>query len=213
MMEIISHRGYWRNEAEKNSLIAFNRSFELGFGTETDVRDYNGELVISHDIADSKAMKLERFFEVYKSFDGNLPLALNIKADGLQAKLKEALERFGIDNYFVFDMSIPETLSYLKLGFKVFTRQSEYEARPALYDAAAGVWLDEFQGHWITGSVLAEHSGNRKRICVVSPDLHKRDHQVEWNEYRKLRRGPGDINMMLCTDFPEKAKEFFDAKD
>ncbi len=213
MIEIISHRGYWKNEGEKNTLIAFNRSFELGFGTETDIRDYNGELVISHDIAGANAVKLERFFGVYKSFDKKMPLALNIKADGLQVKLKEALEKFGIDNYFVFDMSIPETLSYIKRGFKVFTRQSEYEVKPALYDAAAGVWLDEFHGHWITESVLAEHSRNRKRICVVSPDLHKRDHQAEWNEYRELRRRPGDINMTLCTDFPEKAKEFFDAKN
>ena len=60
-MEILSHRGYWKNEGEKNTKIAFERSFQLGFGTETDIRDYKGELVISHDIADSSCMKLEAF--------------------------------------------------------------------------------------------------------------------------------------------------------
>ena len=40
LMMILSHRGYWK---EKNLPIAFERSFSLGFGTET---DYKGELVI-----------------------------------------------------------------------------------------------------------------------------------------------------------------------
>ena len=49
-MRIISHRGYWKQEIEKNSDIAFHRSFRLNIGTETDFRDYKGELVISHDV-------------------------------------------------------------------------------------------------------------------------------------------------------------------
>jgi glycerophosphoryl diester phosphodiesterase len=46
MMKIMSHRGYWRGEDEKNTTTAFSRSFDLGFGTETDVRDALGQLVI-----------------------------------------------------------------------------------------------------------------------------------------------------------------------
>ena len=49
-MEIISHRGLWNNTREKNSTQAFKRSFGFKIGTETDIRDYRGELVISHDI-------------------------------------------------------------------------------------------------------------------------------------------------------------------
>lgn len=41
-MKIISHRGFWHNPSEKNTEMAFCRSFELGFGTETDVRDSLG---------------------------------------------------------------------------------------------------------------------------------------------------------------------------
>jgi len=41
-MLVISHRGYWKELAEKNRPIAFERSFALGFGTETDIRDYKG---------------------------------------------------------------------------------------------------------------------------------------------------------------------------
>ena len=50
-MKIICHRGYWQEPSEKNSDIALRRGFSLGLGTETDIRDLNGELVISHDPA------------------------------------------------------------------------------------------------------------------------------------------------------------------
>ena len=54
MIEVISHRGYWKTPEERNAPVAFERSFSLGFGTETDVRDCVrdgvSELVISHDI-------------------------------------------------------------------------------------------------------------------------------------------------------------------
>jgi glycerophosphoryl diester phosphodiesterase len=48
-MQIISHRGYWKNSAEKNSPTALERSFSMGFGTETDFRDHLGDLVVAHD--------------------------------------------------------------------------------------------------------------------------------------------------------------------
>ena len=174
-MIILSHRGYWKEASEKNKDISFNRSFELGFGTETDVRDYKGELVISHDIADENAMSLEKFLSLYNKYEGNLPLALNIKADGLQDKLKQALEKYHINNYFVFDMSVPDGLVYLDSKMLTFTRQSEYEKEPSFYEAALGVWLDEFHTHWVSKEIIADHLTHHKQICIVSPDLHRRD--------------------------------------
>ena len=49
-MIILSHRGYWKLEEERNRAAAFQRSFDLGYGTETDIRDIQGKLVISHDM-------------------------------------------------------------------------------------------------------------------------------------------------------------------
>lgn len=131
--EILSHRGYWKEANEKNLPIAFEQSFSIGFGTETDIRDYKGELVISHDIADKKCISVK---EIYTKHDSTLPLALNIKADGLQIKLKELLQKYKIKNYFVFDMSVPDGLQYLKHNIKSFTRESEYEKVPSFYDEA-----------------------------------------------------------------------------
>ena len=208
-MIVLSHRGYWKKESEKNQIVAFERSFSLGLGTETDIRDYKGELVISHDIADDSCVSVEKFFEIYKSFNNELPLAVNIKADGLQQKLKELIEKFEIKNYFVFDMSVPDGLQYLKYGFNVFTRQSEYEKEPSFYDKAEGVWLDEFHTHWIDENTIKFHLSNNKKICIVSPDLHKRDYKIEWQHYKEIEKKLGINNIMICTDYPEIAKEFF----
>ena len=71
-MIILSHRGYWKINSEKNCTPSFDRSFSLGFGTETDVRDYKGKLVISHDIADEKSIPVEDFFKIYKKYIDNM---------------------------------------------------------------------------------------------------------------------------------------------
>lgn len=209
-MIVMSHRGLWIEEKEKNTEIAFRRSFALGFGTETDVRDYCGELVISHDIANNNCMSLGYFFEIYKSYSVNLPLALNIKADGLQQKLLSEITKFEISNYFVFDMSVPDGLACLKAGLRTFTRQSEFEPYPAYYEAAQGVWLDEFTHHWIDDATIATHLTRGKDICIVSPELHNRSMKKEWQHYKKLNSSSGGGHrVMICTDLPEEAKRMF----
>lgn len=208
-MIILSHRGYWKNASEKNSRVAFERSFSLDFGIETDIRDFNSELVISHDIADQHCMKLSELLDIREKYNNTLPLALNIKADGLQYKLNLLLEEYNIKNYFVFDMSMPETLQYLKHNIVFFTRESEYEKFPILYYEASGVWLDEFKEHWINEQTIKEHLNNNKQICIVSPELHKIEHRDRWQYYKKMEKTLMVKNLMICTDFPEEAKEFF----
>ncbi len=208
-MIILSHRGYWNDVFEKNTAKAFERSFSLGFGTETDIRDYKGELVISHDIASENAIRLIDFFEIYKDHGNKLQLALNIKADGLQAKLNELIEKYKISNYFVFDMSVPDGLNYLLHKMNCFTRQSEYEREPSFYNNANGIWLDEFNEHWINKGIILKHIKFNKNICIVSPELHKREYKYEWQHYKEIEKEVGGNKIMLCTDRPEEAREFF----
>ncbi|RDC54237.1 hypothetical protein DU508_22375 [Pedobacter chinensis] len=211
-MIVLSHRGYWISDNEKNTVTAFKRSFELGFGTETDIRDLNGELVISHDIPvlSKTTIYVQEFFNLYRSYNKDLPLALNVKSDGLQTQLRKLLEKYEISNYFVFDMSIPDGLQYHKHGFNVFTRQSEYEVRPAYYDESVGVWLDEFKSHWISTEVIADHLKNNKKVCIVSPELHKRKYHEEWSDYKKMSNLiTNQNNLMICTDKPEEARAYF----
>jgi hypothetical protein len=154
-------------------------------------------------------MAVEVFFDIYQRHQSKYPLALNIKADGLQTELKRLLDAFNIENYFTFDMSVPDGIIYCRRGFRTYTRQSEYEPVPPYYELASGIWLDEFDGHWITDDVINRHLELGKSICIVSPDLHKRDFRREWEHYKHLESKIGKDRLMLCTDFPEKAQEFF----
>lgn len=212
-MEIISHRGYWNDEQEKNTLGAMIRSFDLGFGVETDVRDYCGSLFVSHDpIKNSnETYSIDDLFIEYKKKDFRCnSLALNIKADGISGQLSKSIQKFNIQNYFVFDMSIPETLRYLKLQIPFFSRQSEYELTPVLYEACSGIWLDAFDKIWYGEETLVGHISNNKKIAIVSEELHGRNHLPLW---RFLHELSDDLKskLILCTDLPVQAFEFFNS--
>ena len=94
-MQIISHRGLWKSLDERNTAVAFERSFAKGFGLETDLRDFDGDIYISHDVPINKKsiMRFSEFLEIYNDFKEDLSIALNIKSDGLQLKMKEILEK------------------------------------------------------------------------------------------------------------------------
>ena len=207
-MQILSHRGYWKENCEKNKAVAFHRSFQLGFGTETDLRDCAGHIVISHDIPKGHEMTLVEMLDIYRQYDTKLPLALNIKSDGLQEQVKLILNELNIENYFLFDMSVPDHKVSLKHGLTCFTRQSEYEKCP-LYEDSKGVWLDCFESDWINEEIITQHLSKEKDVCIVSPDLHGRDPMPSWEQYKKSKLLTRSSRVMLCTDYPEKAREYF----
>jgi hypothetical protein len=202
-MQILSHRGQWSRQIEKNSSEAFVRSFTNRFGTETDVRDHHGALVISHDFPVGQPMELEHFLEIYTKIGLELPLALNIKSDGLQKLLTSILEKFKVMQHcFVFDMSVPDMLGWLKTSIPVFTRHSDIEPEPVLYDQVQGVWLDGFYSTWWNADTIRRHLDRGKRVCVVSPELHGRDHAQAWDILATCADcGP---ELMICTDAPEE---------
>ncbi len=207
-MQILSHRGLWTTAVEKNSLQAFRRSFGAGYGTETDIRDYCGELVISHDIPHQGCLSLRDFFELFVSYDPLLPLALNIKSDGLAMTLKTLLQEYNIGNYFCFDMSVPDMLSYIAAGVNVFARISEFEYENALLDQVQGIWLDNFSDEQCDGEKIQHLVARGLPVCCVSPELHQRNAAGYWQQLRKVAGGmPATDSLMLCTDVPDQARE------
>ncbi|MBV6819537.1 phosphodiesterase [Rahnella sp. PD12R] len=207
-MIIISHRGYWHNQEEKNTETAFIRSFDMGFGTETDIRDCNGKLVISHDIPNGTEISLDYFLSLLKGRD--LPLALNIKADGLSDLLVSSLSKANVTNAFVFDMSIPDQMSYVRENkINVFARVSEYEKTPAFYHESFGIWLDGFHSIWYDKSLVEGYISEGKYICIVSPELHKRSDYKDLWKMLKISGLSVSTQLMLCTDLPEDARDFF----
>jgi hypothetical protein len=209
-VQVLSHRGYWETPDEKNTADAFERSFRLGFGTETDVRDLNGRLVISHDPPLAGVLTFDEFLEIYSSFESRPTLALNVKADGLQTGIAEALSKRSIENYFVFDMSVPDMLRYFNEKLKVFTRQSDLESDPICLSESDGIWVDTLRSVWIRKESIDQAVATKKQICIVSPELHGRPHEELWQELADWGLAT-ESNIMICTDFPESAAKLLTA--
>ncbi len=205
----LSHRGQWDDLSDQNSLAALTRSFRNGFGIETDVRDRNGALVISHDLPTGGEVAFDDVLHAQCEHRAG-PLAINIKADGLQQLIATALAKFDNSNYFVFDMAIPDALTYHRAGMRFFTRQSEYEREPVLYAEASGVWLDCFLTEWFDDQTIAGHLAAGKNVCIVSPELHGRDHRPAWDAWATWNSLRSD-DVMICTDHPTECAEVFAA--
>ena len=205
-MQILAHRGSWLCKEEQNKVPSFQRAFENGLGVETDLRDFNGELVVSHDLADEKCLTFKELTYLYQKIGNNQFLALNVKTDGIQGLLKYELEQADINRYFMFDMSVPEQVVYIREGFRTFSRQSEFEKEPVMYEQVMGIWMDEFRIPWITEKVVEMHLLSDKYVGIISPEIHKNPSEQLW---QKLIPFKNDDRLILCTDEPMKAREFF----
>lgn len=210
--QILAHRGAWTNVQgnqihEKNSLEALKRAAILGYGLETDIRDRDGQLVISHDPPSSDSPSIVALdFQEFKA-----PLALNVKADGLVPLLLEQMSSGRISgDFFFFDMSIPEEMRYAREGLPFASRLSESETRIA--EKSNWLWLDGFLGNGYLDGLeqIIELAGDR-RIAVVSPELHGRDHDQSWPNVAALMSIHPTLH--LCTDYPEMFSQMFGASN
>jgi hypothetical protein len=214
-MILLAHRGVWVSRQDQNTAKSYRAAFAAGFGVELDVRDYRGRLVISHDVPTDPELDFEDVLTLRSEYPGNPWLAINIKADGLAETIAAALRRHGAENCFVFDMSVPDALHYLRAGLNAFTRRSEYETEPSFYREADGIWLDAFVDPWVDPDILIAELRRGKRVGLVSPELHRKPHETAWAlwkaalEASSLPQALIGERLMLCTDFPAEAQAFF----
>jgi hypothetical protein len=208
MLDIIAHRGFWIESSEKNSVGAFKLALEHGFGIETDLRDFNGSVVISHDIPTEHCITFKQFMAIVQEYPSQT-LSLNIKSDGLQKLSKQGLGDYS--DYFFFDMSIPDTLGYSKSELIFYTRYSDIELHPALLNEATGIWLDNFSSNVLDVNSLDRFLDLNKKVVLVSPELHGFTYWEYWNQLQEyLKSNPEKSQSIgLCSDKPLDAKEFF----
>ena len=206
-MNILAHRGFWLSESEKNTLISIDRAFSEGFGIETDIRDRNGKIVISHNPPDENAPLFEDVLKIWEKYDRPM-LALNIKADELYLLLEDILKKYGLTekNYFLFDSSVPEQYIYIKRNYNIFTRSSEFEKNIAFFQESRGIWLDQFTDCSHIENTIKELLDSGKLVTIVSPELHRRDKKMIW---KYLLQYKNNDKLYLCTDTPKEAEDFF----
>lgn len=208
-IQLLAHRGLWQTPNEQNTLASFSDAFSNGFGIEFDVRDHKKNLLISHDTPRGDEIQFEKFLELYQDKGNDLPLAINIKSDGLLEVLKKQLHEFKISNYFIFDMSIPETVKYMRSELNIFVRCSEFENYPSL--SSYGLWLDDFGNFAEFDAIFSECLQQNRAVSLVSPELHKREYKEKWQTWKSLlnKYKHNQSPIYLCTDFPLIAKQFF----
>jgi glycerophosphoryl diester phosphodiesterase len=204
-MKVISHRGWWIDPNEKNTVESFERSFSAGFGTETDVRDNGrGEIVISHDPPRGSELLLSNFLTIANNYEISSPIALNVKSDGLAKQIQTEISKYKHLDFFVFDMSVPDMRSYLTQSLPVYARLSEVEQTIVWPELISGIWLDSFEIEWYGHSDLSNLLESHK-VCVVSSELHKRTPDKLWEMLKDFSKHQ---NLTLCTDTPLEASIF-----
>jgi glycerophosphoryl diester phosphodiesterase len=208
---IYAHRGLWNATVKQNSLEAILTALEQGFSVETDIRDFAGELRISHDPAQEESPKwfdLLRALEFSQKTFHNQTFALNVKSDGLIPLFRKAGDLNS--PHFFFDFSVPEGQRYVAEGFPLAARFSEYETNNTSYARnPTAVWLDGFREDWFIDSPVIEsfmRSNPAIPIILVSPELHGRDFDLAWSWLKMKRRDGGNIS--ICTDHPYEVEEF-----
>ena len=238
MITILEHRGRWCLSSDDlftktklhNSKEALFNAIKLGDGVETDIRDYNGQLVIAHDMpsAQSQHLTLEELFIYYKNCNASSCLALNIKSSGLASALQTLLAKYEITNYFTFDMATPDILDYIKHNIHFYMRDSEIEQidkNNILYKPCSGVWIDQLYAdayHRITYNMLEAYIQDDKVVAIISPDLSttwgRKDNlyleawKVYLDYFKQLKQSGYDLSkVMLCSDLPLQAKLYFEA--
>ncbi len=197
-MKIIIHRC---NTSKDLKLV------NLAYGVEIDIRSYGGKLILHHD----PYVQGEDFNDWIKEYK-HAQLILNVKEEGLEDKILKILTEHKVKNYFFLDQSFPFLIKYSNLGEKnCAARISEFESIETLINLQKKikwVWVDCFTKFPLSNSdikILKKMSFN---ICIVSPELQKRDSNNEIlnfiNEIRDLDLLPDAV----CTKRPDLWEKF-----
>ena len=196
---IFAHRGDWNNQVAPNSELSIRNALHSGFGVETDIRDLNGEIVISHDPCVGTS------YEKFSDFiDKSSRIAINIKSDGLVDRFQDYTQQIRESESFVFDCSFPELIKYKRSGIPHAIRISEYERELAWKPDY--IWLDCFESDWWLEDTSVLEIMKATPTVAVSPELHGRKHAKVWQRVIQLRSE--GLNLSVCTDFPNELAIF-----
>jgi hypothetical protein len=187
-MKIFKHR--------INTLIDLNIT-PRNFGVELDIRSNGNVMHLHHDPFESGEL-----FEKYLAQFNHSGIILNTKEEGLELRLIDLMKKYGINDYFFLDLSLPFLVKTIKQGCnKIAVRFSEYE--PIEYvkkfeGSAEWVWVDCFNKNILSEKDL-DYLKKHFKICLVSPELQS--HPIEWIEEFKFAYKNFDIDA-VCTKVP-----------
>jgi hypothetical protein len=134
-----------------------------------------------------------------QTLDFGVPVALNVKSDGLSCFGLDYLPQILATRSFFFDGSIPQMLDFKRKGIPHALRLSEYEV--SLPWTPEYVWLDSFESDWWISQLSLFEIYPNPRFVIVSPELHGRNPNSMWDEICQLDSAIAD-RVIICTDRP-----------
>lgn len=192
-MKLISHR---RNKIEELQATPHK------YGVEVDIRSYGPNLVIHHDPY-IEGESFEKWLSCYK----HGTLILNVKEEGLEARLIELMQKHGIDDYFFLDQSFPFLVKWSKAGeHRCAVRVSEFESVETaltLTGKVDWVWVDCFTQFPLTYKDAKRLQDAGFKLCLVSPELQGREAETQIPELVAKLRDLAIEADAVCTKRPE----------
>lgn len=143
-------------------------------GVEIDLHSYGSKIVVHHD---PKQAGIE-LGEWLKNYQHKFLIA-NVKQAGIESEVVQLLKQFGIDQYFLLDLSFPMLVNLSQGGNQnLAVRVSQFESHATALNMkgmARWIWLDLFDNTLpVSKSQWLELKSLGYNICLVSPELHGR---------------------------------------
>lgn len=192
-MKLIMHR--------RNTLGELGTTPER-YGVEVDIRSSGGNLLIHHDP-----------FEEGESFDAWIAayrhgtLILNVKEEGLEARLTSLMQRHSIADYFFLDQSFPFLIKSARSGERrCAVRVSEFESIQtalALSGMVEWVWVDCFTRFPLSHEDAKALQGAGFKLCLVSPELQGREAETGIAQLATLLNEREIRAEAVCTKRPD----------
>lgn len=164
--------------AHRRNTLAQLKETNSRYGVEVDIRSRGNELIIHHD-----PFVPGESFEAWLNAYDHGTLILNVKEEGLEARLIALMAEKGIEDYFFLDQSFPFLIKWSATGEqRCAVRVSEFESIETALSLAGKVkwvWVDCFN-HFPLSSDDAKRLKNAGfKLCLVSPELQGRDPEIE----------------------------------
>ncbi|HDR9258065.1 TPA: hypothetical protein QDB21_004038 [Burkholderia vietnamiensis] len=192
-MKIIAHR--------RNTIETLRATPEK-YGIEVDIRSIADRLVIHHDpFVDGES------FEDWLAHYRHGTLILNVKEEGLEARLIELMSAFSIADYFFLDQSFPFLIKWARLGERrCAVRVSEFESIETALSLAGmveWVWVDCFTKFPLSSEDGARLRAAGFRLCLVSPELQGRTNEEEITKMQGELAERAIVIDAVCTKRPD----------
>ena len=192
-MKLISHR---RNTVSE--LLATDSKY----GVEIDIRSEGDRLIIHHD----PCVAGESFDEWINAYKHGT-LILNVKEEGLEARLIALMQSQGIADYFFLDQSFPFLVKWSKAGeHRCAVRVSEFESIETaltLSGKVDWVWVDCFTKFPLSDDDAVRLRNAGFKLCLVSPELQGRDAEIEIPALVSLLKERNIESDAVCTKRPD----------